>query len=282
MLGSRFDAYTATTRAARSGDLLGILEQFRGGGERMRQGRAYHGFERKVALTTDGGSEWASVLWGGTHGDLVMVEAKGERTPHVVKALRSWCPAHRCTRVDSCADVDEPGAWDRLHQVALDVKARRGLRGERRGDWDFPEDGRTQYLGSASSAVRVRLYEKGKEPELRHLGRFDLVRLEVQVRPVRAARELYSGLDAVEVWGASAFTRELAARLLELDVAPAPAGWLSKGSQRDIALGFAAEQYGRHFESLAEELGDWQCVGLQLRDMIAERRRLRRRRCGRS
>ncbi|WP_235605818.1 replication initiation factor domain-containing protein, partial [Rhodanobacter thiooxydans] len=81
---------------------------------------------------------------------------------------------------------------------------------EKRGDWDMPELGRTQYLGASSSAVRARLYEKGKQPEFRHLSRFDLCRLEIQVRPAKDAKDAYSKLSALEVWGASKWTRQLA------------------------------------------------------------------------
>ena len=40
--------------------------------------------------------------------------------------------------------------------------------GGKAGDWDdFPEKGRTLYLGSQSSPVRMRLYERACSPNMR-------------------------------------------------------------------------------------------------------------------
>ena len=51
--------------------------------------------------------------------------------------------------------------------------------GGKAGDWDdFPEKGRTLYLGSQSSPVRMRLYEKGLQPEYAHLNRPNWARIE--------------------------------------------------------------------------------------------------------
>lgn len=277
-MNPRFDAYTATVRGIDPQVMLGLAANLASTGDQRAEGRAYHQFGEKVAWRGSDGAEWASVQWGGTHGSLVMLEVKGERTPEVVEALRGELPVHRCTRVDSCVDMDEPGAWERLLSEVLAVKERFKLRGERRGDWDYPEDGRTQYLGSRKSAVQVRLYEKGKQPELRHLERFDLVRLEAQVRPAKEARDVYAHLTPAEVWGASPFTRELAGRVLEAAVKPAPAGTIWKPSQRDKALSWMCQQYGPHLVSLAQDLGGWDCLGLTLGEMVREQRQLSHRR----
>ena len=138
---------------------------------------------------------------GAEQEDRVMLEVKGTRTPAVVEAVRASYP-HRCTRVDSCADFDAPGAFDRVLGAVMDAKKDHRLYGESRGDWDdFPELGRTQYLGAATSPVKLRLYEKGKQPEYRHLNRSDWCRLEIQVRPQKEAKQAYAGLSALEVWG---------------------------------------------------------------------------------
>ena len=61
--------------------------------------------------------------------------------------------------------------------------------GGKAGDWDdFPEKGRTLYLGSQSSPVRMRLYEKGLQPEYAHLNRPNWARIEVQVRPAKGGQ----------------------------------------------------------------------------------------------
>lgn len=263
----RFDAYTATSAGLNyqaAIDLLASMER----GDSVTEGRGFHTFGHRASVKDDAGDEVGSVSWGGSQ-LLTMIEVKGERTPAVVEKLREACE-HRCTRVDSCADFDAPGAWDRLLDPVMEVKAKHRLYGEKRGDWDQPELGRSMYLGAPSSPIRARLYEKGKQPELRHLSRFDLVRLELQVRPQKDAKAQYARLSALDVWGASKWTRQLAAEVLEEHLDPHPPGTVRKLAERDHKLRWLCRQYGATLLSLKEDLGGWKEVGLTLRDTLAE------------
>lgn len=266
----RFDAYTATTHALKPADVVPWL--FRFPSDTMQEGRGFHTFGHRVSISDGSGDQVGAIQWGGRQGERVMVEVKGERTPEVVERLRS-AAEHRCTRVDACIDFERPGAFEALLESVLRVKAEHKLYGERRGDWEFPELGRTQYLGANSSAVRARLYEKGKQPEFRHLDRFDLARLEIQVRPQKDAKSEYAKLAPVEVWGASKWTRELAVDVLEQHLDPHPPGTIRKDSKRDAALRFMVGQYGKHLTSLAADLGGWDVLGLTLQEMLKEQRR---------
>lgn len=273
----RFDAYSATTVEAKSTDLLSILADAGGVGSihKMRQGKGFHTFGERIGITNQDGVEWGSVQWGGRQGDRVMIEVKGEATPKAAELLRSRFP-HRCTRVDACADFDAPGAFERLLSACQDVKQGHKLKGEKQGDWeDFPELGRTLYLGARASVCRVRLYEKGKQPEYRHLERPDWTRIEVQVRPAKEAKSEFSSLSPVEVWGASTWTRELAAKVLQEHIDPHPAGTTYRLTQRDAALEWMCRQYGAHLVDLANDLGGWDCVGLTLRETIASQTKRR-------
>ena len=267
----RFDAYSATTTAAKSPELVGILAEAAGlGSFTMHQGKGFHTFGERVALKDHSGSEIGSVMWGGRQGDRCMIEVKGETTPGAVKRLRERFE-HRVTRVDSCADFDTPTAFDELLGHCLEVKKSHRLKGSKLGDWeDFPEDGRTMYLGSPSSVSRVRLYEKGKQPEYRHLGRDHWTRIEVQVRPAKEAKAAYAEATPEQVWGASGWTRELAARVLQQHVDPHPAGTTYRLTERDRALAWMCRQYGAHLVELAQDLGGWECVGLTLSEIIRE------------
>lgn len=270
----RFDAYSATTTAATVPQIMSLLASTAGSHiGPMKQGKGFHTFGDRIGIKNDSGVEWASVQWGGSQGDRVMVEVKGEATPDVVEALRGSFP-HRCTRVDSCADFDALGAFERLYGQCQTVKKEHRLKGEKQGDWDdFPEDGRTLYLGARSSVCRLRLYEKGKQPEYRHLDRPNWARMELQVRPAKEAKSAFSALTPVEVWGASGWSRELAAVALMEHIDPHPAGTTYKLTQRDWALEWMVKQYGVHLVDLANDLGGWAEVGLTLREILQQQQR---------
>ena len=273
----RFDAYTATGHDIDVSTVLGWLFAH-GGGETLHQGRGFHTFKERIWVNDATGDQVGAVQFGGARqGDRVMVEIKGEPTPHVVEALRG-AYEHRCTRADVCADFDAPGAYTRVLAHAVEVKQRHKLYGERRGDWeDHPEKGRTQYLGAASSPIKARLYEKGLQPEYEHLGLENWVRLELQVRPQKDSKSEYSRLSPIEVWGASKWTRELAAAVLLEHVDAHPAGTVYKLTDRDHKLRWMLKQYGPALVSLVEDCGGWDVAGLTLQEMLSDMKRRARR-----
>lgn len=263
----RFDAYTATTDEVNPHQLAALF----GSGMTVKEGHGFHQFGHRLSFKDESGSEVGAVQWGGRHGIRSMIEVKGERTPELVERIRSLC-SHRVTRMDSCADFDAPGAFKRLLGACMRVKRRHRLKGERMGDWqDFPEQGRTQYLGAPSSATRLRLYEKGRQPEYVHLARPDWVRAEVQVRPVLHCKERFAKLSALDAWGASAWSEELAGEILKGHVDPHRAEDTWRHSERDRALLWMCRHYGKHLVGLAEDVGSWECVGLTLRELIASK-----------
>ncbi|MET5019836.1 replication initiation factor [Burkholderia pseudomallei] len=242
----------------------------------MKRGKGRHTFGERLWIEDQWGKEDVTVQWGGRQGHRVMLEVKGERTPGAVDLLRQATP-HRVTRADACVDFERPGAWESLLMAVQDVKQRHDLYGEPRGDWTKPELGRTMYLGSAKSAVRARLYEKGKQPEYRHLGRFDLVRLEVQVRPAKEAKDQYSTLSAREVWGASKWTRDLAAMAIDEQIAPHPASSVTRRPALEERLSWIARQAGPTLLELLQDCGSRECVGLTLPEAVmAESERKKR------
>ncbi|GAI87792.1 unnamed protein product [marine sediment metagenome] len=276
---SRFDAYTATFTGAKHGEVFGLLRERLGTAAwHSRLGKGFHTFQNRHAIQDESGAEVAAMQWGGAQGDRIMVEVKGERTPIVVEGLREAFPNHRVTRVDSCVDFDHPGAFEELLRPCERIVRERKLYAERRGDWDLhPELGRTYMMGSHASAVRCRLYEKGRQPEYRHLGLDNLARLEVQVRPAKGAKEAYSELAAVDVWGASRWTKELAQEVLQAHIDPHPAGTVYRLTERDAALRWMCKQYGPHLASLALDLGGWRELGLTLSEMLLELEQEKRR-----
>ena len=267
----RFDAYTATTAEAQKDDLGQIFFDVMGlGNFKLSMSKGFHTFGQRLAFRCLDGYEVGSVQWGGRQGERVMLEVKGEKTPEVVKTLRARF-RHRVTRADACADFDAPGAFQSLYKACRAVKKAHGILGGKAGDWeDFPEKGRTLYLGARSSVCRARLYEKGLQPEYAHLSRPDWVRLEIQVRPAGGAKTEYANLSPLDVWGASKWSRDLAAQLLKEHIDPHPAGTVYRLSDRETALRWMCKQYGAHLVSLADDLGGWDCVGLTLNEILQE------------
>ena len=267
----RFDAYTATLRGPKPDDLMQILFDQVGTGAGFNKGRGFHTFEERISVKDLSGSEFGAVQWGGTRQDgRLMFEVKGEHSQKAAEALRA-AYTHRVTRVDACADFDTPGAFEALLIPAIKVKKERRIMGGKAGDWDdFPEKGRTLYLGSKSSPVRMRLYEKGLQPEYLHLDRPNWARIETQVRPAKEAKNEFSKLSPMEVWGAARWTREIAALVLQQHVEPHPAGTTYRLTDQETALRWMCKQYGAHLLGLAEDLGSWECVGLTLSEMIRE------------
>ena len=94
----RFDAYTATTTEATVSDVMsasaGVFSLFTD--MKLRQGKGFHQFGERLAIMEEG-HEVMAVQWGGNHGDRIMVEVKGERTPAAVEAFRAAFP-HRVTQ----------------------------------------------------------------------------------------------------------------------------------------------------------------------------------------
>ena len=89
---------------------------------------------------------------GGQHESLIMLEAKGSFTGEVISFLQEQYPHHEYSRLDSCADFDEEGGFDRCNQQLDIIKKNSKLKGSKAGDWeDFPEDGRTRYLGATTA-----------------------------------------------------------------------------------------------------------------------------------
>lgn len=268
----RFDAYSATTEAASSDDLAQVLVDSIPGALDwdIRKGKGFHTFGERMSFKSHDGTEFAAIQWGGRQGARAMLEVKGEHTPKAVEALRARFP-HRCTRVDSCADFDAPRAFQRLLRACKQVKQAHRIIGGKAGDWeDFPEKGRTLYLVANTSPVRLRLYEKGLQPEYAHLARPNWARIEVQVRPAKEAKSEFARLTALEVWGASRWSRDLAGLALANHVDPHPAGTTYRLTERETALRWMCKQYGAHLVSLADDLGGWNCLGLTLREMLKE------------
>ena len=206
--------------------------------------------------------------------------ATGENAPAFSRVLREAFPDHRVSRFDAAEDFDEPGAFARLTNVMGEVATAKGVKGL----WitpDDPEEGATYYLGGKASSVTCRAYQKGLQlrkgmhPALWPTVSADWARLEVQVRPPKQmGKALAATLTPEQAWGFAAWSQALVLEAINLDIPRVEGlGWQPQ-SDDDRAMDWLCRQYGPLLGRVLQDLGSWECVGLQIGDRIAELARL--------
>jgi DNA relaxase NicK len=180
-------------------------------------------------------------------------------SPVVADTLREMFD-HRPARIDGCRDISAPKLFDRLIRLTRRMAKDYRLRWEPDGDWATPDAGRTIYLGSRSSQVMLRIYEKGLEmaakqglpvtDDLRNL-----VRCEVEFKPQnQTARRRAAVMPPDAIWGLTDWLVEFAGKVFTKEV-----GRVNVSERREAdyerALRFMAEQYRAHLARLLDECG---------------------------
>lgn len=279
---ARFDWYQATVPADVKA-VLGALPGVAGPGARWANMRkAPHGYGFGQVLEDTAGP-LLRVWWGGAHVHPHVV-ASGEVSPKVADLLRGDWPGHRVTRVDVCEDYSEPGAYDRLQELALTVAKDHKVKVGTAGDHLLTKEGRTVYLGAPTSHTRLRVYDKAAELRAQFAAQpaklaalpDELARFEVQVRPqTTLAKAAAAQADPIHLMGSSAWMRKLMLMVSGLELEPFQAGQVWRQSDDDRAYAALLAQYGGLLGRMAVDQG-WECLGLQLRDDLAERSRAKR------
>src|SRR5665811_2181912 len=174
------------------------LDQARGTDPRIPQTTSTANYRRRTLV--DASRTVATVYAGGPNGapHAVATGLASEKFAAVVR--RNWPNAQRVSRVDSRIDFggaeSDSRTWDILYATVVAFARERGLATTIHGDFlGSGEAGRTLYVGSPKSEVRLRLYEKSKEVRAHSRTRSgsvvsDWVRVEVEVKPrKRTARQ---------------------------------------------------------------------------------------------
>lgn len=155
------------------------------------------------------------VSWGG-HNPKPFVEGTGSGAVAAADFLRAAYPSHRVARADVACDFCEDGGfekiWRAIEPIARAARAKVSLV----GDPDpASKQGRTIYFGSWSSQCLIRVYEKGlkslsegQEADPRW------VRLEIMVRPQKAAKSLAATLPPSGFFGFAKWTQQVASDVL--------------------------------------------------------------------
>lgn len=286
---TRFDWYSATVRE----DPKVLVDTLAAGlGADVSEARGLNGYSRSHVLENADGDTLARVLSGGNGNPNAF--ATGAHADAFVPLMRAAFPgAHYVTRMDSAEDMSAPGLFDSLVATGRTLAERKHLRIRCDGDWLNGQDGRTLYIGSPQSSVRLRIYEKGKEQLPKQLAAAglpwngmdwwntitaagftlegsadpDWVRAEIQVKPTREGREKAAALTADEAWGCSQWSREFASEALDLGVGyNAQEVWTPKDAERVMAA--MVKQYGPKSARMAERLGGWDAFGREFGRLV--------------
>lgn len=237
----------------------------------IQHSRPHHGYTNAADIVR-GDHRLCSVMWGGNTGDRIMIEASGSNASPAASVIRSEWPHHYLLRADVAIDIDMPKAWDSLYGMATGLADKYGLSCKHIGDYHRAINGRTVEVGSRKSPVMMRVYEKGIERRVNagytHLSN-DLVRVETEIKPAKAPERIHCAtLSPVELMGCAEFTTDAAKLLLGESVRRVTGlNRLKRPSDRERALAHMVNQYGKHLDSLLDELGSWCAVGKHLGSM---------------
>lgn len=273
----RFDWYEPTLLDVRPAVAVGFVRELLGQCEEEFV-RPKRGYEHAMKLVRDDDTS-VQVWWGGrnVHPHLVFTSDFADQA---VVAVRDQFSDHQVSRADVCRDIDiGAGTWDFLSKKVIKSADDFRVSITHVGDFHRCKDGRSLYEGATSSEVRARLYEKGKEIQgrvaeeyrgiLKKAGWTDtLCRLEFQIRPVRKEGKLkLAKLAASECVGFSSWARRLWAEVSCEDIPKISLPeW--KPSKDDKVFYAMLHQYGKILRRLHDQLGGWDCVGLQIGDAL--------------
>lgn len=204
------------------------------------------------------------VCWGGQTG--VNCKTTSDESPVLAQALRDFGRAHLPTRLDSCVDWCEEGLYDSLSAELIRYATENRLGIDQQGDWVRGE-GRTLYVGSKHSPVRICLYEKGYQQG--GDAPLDWVRLEVRLRPNREWRVAVSTWEADTVFCAGWVPNALEALGWD-DLEKRSVGTVWKASDALRARTALCRQYAAVMAGWAEELGGWDQLGGALERFVHE------------
>jgi hypothetical protein len=180
--------------------------------------------------------------------------------------LRAEFPRHRVSRLDVATDRRGEGLFDQvyscMHAVWQDQRAKGRKFKDQTVGGSAPEDGRTYYLGSKTSALQCRAYEKGKERlsatgDDYWLDYLDLVRIELQVRPEKDFKSTAATLEPEAFWGCAEWSRQVAQGVLAMSAEPIMLK-MPRLPDHERAMRAMTGQYGPTMIRQIEALGSWE------------------------
>lgn len=194
------------------------------------------------------------------------VLASGTAAPKLADVIRKHFPEHRVSRVDACEDFHSEKVYDYLRKKALKIAKEHKVKvREIVKPVEACDDGRTLYLGSTSSSVASRIYEKGKQLGI---GK-EWVRAEIQVRPQKLMKDCAAKLTPVQVWGLAHWSIDVARVLGNKDLKKVDVQ-VYQPSDHERAYRFMLKQYRKVLERMLADHGSPEAVGGQIFMDLAE------------
>ena len=255
----KFDWYQASIPEVRPEVVMATLTKsdYFGGWEEMRPLKGYD----TAAQFVVGGESIYKIQHGGQNAQYgANVIGSGGSAQKLAEIVRKNFPEHRVSRVDSCEDYHHPDVYDYLRERALKIAETSKLEvREITKPLASSDDGKTLYLGSPTSAVTMRIYEKGKQ-----LGcSTEWVRAELQVRPKKNAKLIASLLSPEQLWGIAKWSCLMALEMGKTDVQRVDVSMYQKSDQ-ERAYRFLLKQYGPLLKRLMPHHGSWEALGAQI------------------
>jgi len=222
----------------------------------------------RAALPFSDGSESTDAVFrinsgstGGLMPNLMLTGGHGA-CARLAPALQSAFPGARLSRADAALDWSQAGLWDALHRMAkMLAKGNAKLGGVRTIESDT---GRTFYLGSRTSTVSLRVYEKDRERAAKGvIGAADidpdLIRIEWTFRPQSKSKAGMAKLSPGQMIRSSVWARDFMARAAAIMEVTERVERLSKQEvAREVAektldgtVQHGVDQYAKSFARLA-------------------------------
>lgn len=268
---AKFDWYQTTVRAKdpqASGLVSVLLSAFPLSDYVPARGMNGYHFGAQIRRGTE---TLASLSWGGQPG--INVLASSYHAIDLAAAIQQSGMPHTPTRIDSALDWVEEGLFDVLASRLIAFALDQDLALCKQGDWDRGF-GRTLYVGSKHSPVRIRLYEKGHEQGLpKGHEKHHWVRFEATIRPKGKARDVISEWTAEDVFRSGWVPSALSAMGYFHQLKGQTISTVWRRSSEDRARSALMKQYAKVLERWADEAGGWHKLGIEIADGIEEMRR---------
>lgn len=175
---------------------------------------------RATTLIRDKGQDTIATLLHGSKSAAPNLRGTSHNAVPVSAMIRKHWPIHAVSRLDVAEDMTSEGLFERIEDRMRGIARGHGLESGLSFIPDCLEKGRTYRVGAPMSATMVRLYEKGLEQRGKGVEDADPhhVRLEIQARPQKSAKQRFASLEPSAVWGSSKWTQVLAEHVMGLEV----------------------------------------------------------------